>query len=252
MVQCPNEGDGLLSNGFNTEHLQKFIEYIEDSTQSVLGKSAITWCENIKKRSSNNDRTYEDFPLLPSERQCRYSLQKWINDIGYSDLKSCSAAILAWGGMKVSHGHLAFQSYDLWGPIINGLYNGSISKEDAYDRFLTLRQRSELKGMGIAYFTKLIFFITHTDAYLKSRNHSGYILDQWTARSINLLSDTPIITMQSSWVSDKNTGSVYGKFCEKIEQLADLIHRPPAQTEELLFSHGGRNKGSWRAYIIAQ
>ncbi len=250
MAQCPNEGDDLLSNYFNAEHLQKFTECIEDNDQSVLGKSAITWCENIKKHSSKNCKTYENFPILPSDRQCRNSLQNWINDIGYSDLRSCSAAILAWGGMKVSHGHLAFQSYSLWGPIITDLYSGSISAEAAYDRFHTLRQTSELKGMGIAYFTKLIFFLTHTDPYLKARNRSGYILDQWTARSINLLSDTPIINMQSSWVTDKNTGQVYGIFCEKIEQLADLIHRTPAQTEELLFSRGGRNKGSWRAYVI--
>ena len=104
-------------------------------------------------------------------------------------------------------------------------------------------------GIGPAYYTKLIFFC--------HPKHDGYIMDQWTARSANLLidqSDNRIRLNKSKYfqgVSDFNNQCVYEEFCCNVERLAKECGNPyPSEIEEALFSKGGRNKLDWRRYVI--
>jgi hypothetical protein len=97
--------------------------------------------------------------------------------------------------------------------------------------------------MGPAYFTKLICFV--------NPNLKGYIMDQWTSKSINLLFENKIVFLNASGhVSDKNTSQIYEDFCLKIEYLADLLNLKPIDLEENLFGNGGVNKGKWRQFVV--
>jgi hypothetical protein len=100
-----------------------------------------------------------------------------------------------------------------------------------------------LPGMGPAYFTKLIHFLGPAD---------GYILDQWTARSTNLLFG-PLVYLKPvhrGWhVDDRNTSAHYERYCAQVEWLAEQISRRvaavlPSEVEHALFAPGG-----WREYV---
>jgi len=106
--------------------------------------------------------------------------------------------------------------------------------------------------MGPAFFTKLIYF------FGKSATDRGYIMDQWTARSANLLLDTPLVhvieTRSGSWVSDKNSEEVYEIFCQFIERLSHELNVTTDLAEEIIFSNGNKGRlhtrGAWRDYVL--
>lgn len=155
--------------------------------------------------------------------------------------------IFAWGGINRKHAFWALENFKSWEYIIKELRQG-LSSIEAYDEFYHLRKKS-LRGIGPAYYTKLIFFC--------HPKHDGYIMDQWTARSVNLLLDQSgdrIRLNKSKYfqgVSDCNDQSAYKKFCFDVKRLAkECGNRDPGQIEEALFSKGGRNKLDWRRYVI--
>ena len=87
-------------------------------------------------------------------------------------------------------------------------------------------------------------------------------MDQWTARSVNLLGISPQIEMyniagkagaQSMGVSDKNSLDTYENFCSFVEALVAEVDEAtsPSEIEEAMFSQG-RGKGEWRNYVISQ
>lgn len=152
-------------------------------------------------------------------------------------------AILSWGGMNREHGKSLFQNKE-WLELIEKIKSNQIrTREEAYALFTALRKNKKLKGMGPAYFTKLICFVNPS---LK-----GYIMDQWTSKSINLLFENKIVALTNSGhVADKNSSAIYEDFCLKIEFLANLLNLKPIDLEENLFSNGGINKGKWRQFVV--
>ena len=158
-------------------------------------------------------------------------------------VEELSIAILSWGGMNREHGRSLFQHND-WLDIVKRMRNNDIkTRKEAYDLFQVLRKNKKLKGMGPAYFTKLICFV--------NPNLKGYIMDQWTSKSINLLFDNKIVALTNSGhVADKNNASIYEDFCLKIEYLSELLKLNPIDLEENLFSNGGINKGKWRQFVV--
>ena len=107
---------------------------------------------------------------------------------------------MAWGGMKYDHGLAAWACRDRWLGIVKDLRAGTLSRQEAYARFRQFRAGNSGSGMGPAYYTKLIFF-ARPRADNDSCGTVGYIMDQWTSLSINLLFDTgngPLIDLSST------------------------------------------------------
>ena len=106
--------------------------------------------------------------------------------------------------------------------------------------------------MGPAFFTKLIYF------FGQKSDSRGYIMDQWTALSANLLTGRKLVDMQifkgGARVSDDNSSDVYNDFCCFIEVLAQELNESSDQAEIRIFSMGGRRekKGKWRTYLNEQ
>ncbi len=166
--------------------------------------------------------------------------KNFVKDLNNAEL---AIAILSWGGMNREHGKSLFEQKE-WLDIIAKMSNNAIkTRKEAYELFAALRKNKKLKGMGPAYFTKLICFV--------NPNLKGYIMDQWTSKSINLLFDNKIVSLNNAGhVADKNTAQIYEDFCIKIEYLADLLKLKPIELEENLFSNGGINKGKWRQFVV--
>ncbi len=184
-------------------------------------------------------------------------------------------SIMAWGGMKEHQfmmcmtGTKLFKSkldqkykikntslvkeYDDLNEICNCMDYVSktkLTREEIYDIFANLN----LFQCGPAYFTKLMFFTSY-------KANSCFIMDQWTARSINLLIDDQYICMRNSKnpspSKEGNNGKKYNRFCLIIEDLSKKISKikkplliTPSEVEQLLFSRGGKkDKLEWRKYV---
>lgn len=170
------------------------------------------------------------------------------------------AAILAWGGMHDKHRKLLFELENKeWLEVASELRKGNLERTKAYDRFKKLRRHDKLRGMGPAFFTKLIYFLMPQKS---ARFEPGYIMDQWAGSSINLLSSEEIVLMDVQkprgsnnggseskpkfTVSHENDGQNYEKFCEEVNWLVDHLGKCPNQIDRALVSDHGK---SWREYV---
>lgn len=216
----------------NNEALEKLKSSI-NNFKSWNGINAIDWGNYFYQKNLNQSL---DFKLTRSEL-LNYD---FIKDLTSEEL---AIAILSWGGMNREHGKSLFKHKE-WLDLIEKMRTNEIkTRKEAYELFKTLRKNKKLKGMGPAYFTKLICFVCP--------NLKGYIMDQWSSKSINLLFDNKTVFLNNNGnVTDKNTAEIYEDFCSKIQYLADILNLKPIDLEENLFSNGGVNKGKWRQFVV--
>ena len=211
------------------EELSKSITYFSNWN----GINAKNWASYFYNKNIHPNLDYK----LTRSELLDTNFTKDLND------EELAIAILSWGGMNREHGKSLFEHKE-WIDIITKMRNNEIvTRKETYELFAELRKSKKLKGMGPAYFTKLICFI--------NPNLNGYIMDQWTAKSINLIFDNKIVALNNSGhVADRNNAAIYEDFCLKIEYLADLLNLKPIDLKENLFSNGGVNRGKWRQFVV--
>ena len=74
-------------------------------------------------------------------------------------------------------------------------------------------------------------------------------MDQWTARSINLLTGKRVVKLDhSNTVSIDNDVYAYREFCQIVCAMAKHLGATVEDTEMRLFSQG-RGKGMWRNHV---
>ena len=215
-------------------HLNVFGQAFERGPGPWLGRQAQNWAQHVTGLLR---------PELPAARQDRFALREWLPGKSTNDRL---LAICAWGGMKVGHGRNMWAAKDdlerdddltrTLGALPN------LNRREAYTRFRTLRSANGLPGVGPAFFTKLIYFMGQGD---------GYILDQWTGRSINLLFG-PLVHLSpvaGGWrVTDGNSAIHYERYCRCVERLAEMLTaNDPSEVESALFA-----PGPWRDYLQLQ
>jgi len=182
---------------------------------------------------------------------------------GETDIVKICDKIFHWGGIhRENQERLKQQRDKTWLEIATDIKAGKLDRVSAYAAFHRLRVGGKLKGLGPAYFTKLIYFLMPK----KPEVPRGYIMDQWVGCAINILTQKDIVLMDSdysnSWsktrklkqtdsyrVCDANTAEDYDRFCCLIEEIAAEISKLPDTTELLLMSRGGRKPLEWRAYV---
>ncbi len=157
----------------------------------------------------------------------------------------CALTILVWGGIRRDNARRAFLAIDQWRSVFADVRRNALDRRLAYDLFAKLRP-NKLPGVGPAYYTKFIYFLTH------NRKSRGYIMDQWTSLSINIIYGRPLIQMNKGKtgyvVSDRNSGDNYDCYCSKVEEIADHVGKTPDEVELMLFSEG-RGRGLWREFV---
>lgn len=154
-------------------------------------------------------------------------------------------SILAWGGMKCDAARRLFENEHLWTNVVRSLRSGDLDRRASYDLCADAVRQVKAGGIGPAYFTKLIFFA--------NPRHDGYIMDQWTSRSVNLLLAGPAVVKMRTrdHVNPSNSSDDYERFCQAVEELSSLLlNRTPEETEQCLFSTGGKKPSPWRRYLI--
>ena len=181
---------------------------------------------------------------LPDEKMNRTRLKEFCHtDSGASDIE-CAIAVMAWGRKNRKHGITLFNRFAEIQPIIRDMRHSKVTHLEAYKRFDDIWKQPQNLGMGASYFTKLIFF--------SEPSRKGYIMDQWSSKSVNLLTGRDIVYLTNGYVNKKNTADNYQLFCEYIESLAFRLGTSGENVEIGMFSKGGRKKWPWRQYVVDQ
>jgi len=152
---------------------------------------------------------------------------------------------MAWGGKGSGtggQGHVAaaWTAQVKLGSHLNLLRTGGLSRCEAYRLFLGT---GAIPGIGPAFFTKLIYFFSSSPDF--------YILDQWTAKSVNLLTGNRVVKMSGNAVFNGNKCGNYLAYCHEVDEIACLLKVTGEQAEEMMMSKGGHNPWHWRAYMRA-
>ena len=267
---------------YNQIHFEKLLDAFDNDFKKL----------DLSFGSQKDPDTFRKYLLsldkeLSLDKKNLESLQNRFNkkQISIEDLKKyCKSdnatirkliSIMAWGGMKEHQFMMCMTGTHLFKcklddkykakntteiKAYDGLYKicesmdyiskTKLSRANIYDIFASLN----LFQCGPAYFTKLMFFSSFQE-------NSCFIMDQWTARSINLLIDDQYISMRNSQNPSPskigNNGKRYDRFCKIIEDLSYKISKikepieiTPSEVEQLIFSRGGNmNKLEWRKYV---
>lgn len=176
-------------------------------------------------------------------------------------VENCFISTMAWGGMQRGNGRRIWDVRKDCLLLCTAIRAGQHTRASGFDAFLALRNNKLLPGMGPAYFTKILFFA--------SPLQDAYILDQWTARSMHLLSRQgryPAVRkdytsaakalrynapgMLRMIVDDKVSSADYVDYCNQVDNLAANLGWHAHQAEERLFSSGGRAPHPWRSQVM--
>lgn len=120
------------------------------------------------------------------------------------------------------------------------LRTADLSRAEAYNLFAGEKR---IPFLGPAYFTKLLYFFGRPGCY---------IMDQWTTKSVILLTGQNLVRHNNSGPTHQNTGENYELFCRVIDDLAARLGQSGDEIEQRLFSVGAvrrQPRGDWRQHV---
>jgi len=180
----------------------------------------------------------------PTGQLTRLELRKLCRDPEV-DVLIAYAAVMAWGGRGVDSRNYRQSLSDESRPhLIAILTQLRASRKNRQDDFGAMQAAAEsIKGLGISFYTKLLFFFRE--------KADAYILDQFTAKSAKLLFDPCLVILKSNgYPQPDNTPKSYEWFCAATEAMGAGRTTPPIwtgeQIEQAMFDVRG---GVWRKYL---
>lgn len=184
---------------------------------------------------------------LPAAAQTREEVRRLCRNEEFPLLYRYICA-MAWGsqggGARSRNARWAWAERERLELLLAAIVAGNIDRAQAYALFCG---SGAIKGLGPAYFTKLLYFFWPDERC--------YIMDQWTARSVNYLTGEKMVRMSGNYVASNNDGKRYERYCQAVESLADSTgpekRLSGAETEMRLFCRGGKPAGRWRTIIRA-
>ena len=201
--------------------------------QGAIGRAPCAWANHLQPGLGDQ---FE----LDHERITRDRLLSLARE-GSPDKFFLSA--MAWGGMRVDHGQAAWAARETWIKPLSAALAGGHSRGELYEQFAAV----PVGGMRAAYFTKLIHF-----ASVPRVSPVGYIMDQWTAKSVNLIRRQEVVALDAAgFVRPINDRHAYEAFCKVIDAIGAHLQIDGAKAEERIYSRGGRRRAPWRAYVKA-
>lgn len=184
---------------------------------------------------------------LPAQQLTRTAVKDICRDLRNPVLFGYVCA-MAWGlqgaDRRTKHVTNAWSERGRITENLESLRAGGHSRCTTYNLFLN---HGRIGGLGPSFFTKLIYFF--------SPGNQFYIMDQWTGKSVNLLTGQNIVRMGGE--TCKETPAPYNKcgnyqaFCEEIDFMAAERRMTGEQIEEALFSKDNGDPGPWRNYVKA-
>ncbi|WP_145928915.1 hypothetical protein OH491_11145 [Termitidicoccus mucosus] len=181
---------------------------------------------------------------LPTTQICRTTVRAICRNPANPVLFGYVCA-MAWGAQGAGlggAGHVvkAWANHAQIIPKLTALRRGNMTRCQAYNLFCGC---GRVCGLGPAYFTKLLYFFSPTPDF--------YIMDQWTAKSVDLLTGNWVVRMAGNAVANYNKCGNYKAYCEEIDHIAGQLGGgiTGEQVEEMLMSKGGYNPWQWRSHV---
>jgi hypothetical protein len=211
---------------------------IPHTPQGSVGYVPATWAMNHKLPSVPN------VAGLPHHKLDRAQVRAICRNPAHHVLFGYVCA-MAWGLQGAGpggRGHVA----SAWAarnnliPKLNTLRVGGLTRITAYNLFTGA---NAISGLGPSYFTKLLYFFSPQPTF--------YIMDQWTGKSVDLLTGNWIVRMAGTAPSSLNKSGNYQACCEEIDSLAGLLGNTGEQIEERMFSKGKPHPWPWRSHVDA-
>lgn len=165
---------------------------------------------------------YKQYPDVTSTKP---EVKAMVADKSNSSLK-LMFYILSWGGIvnrannpKILYKKLSTDKVARTevAKVLQQMRYGSMTNQQAFDAFQSLRKKGYLPGLGVSFFTKVIYFLRP--------GKSAFILDQWTAKAMNYLhskdpNSYPQVDMDGEFPANNLTGTDYDAFNKGIKQVA--------------------------------
>jgi hypothetical protein len=189
----------------------------------------------------------EDVPdteSLPNQTLCRQAVRQICQNIK-SPVLFGYACVMAWGMQGrgpggSNHVQKAWKKSEKIALLIEKLRHENLTVQDSYNLF---SGENEVPYLGPSYFTKLIYFFRPQE--------DAYIMDQWTGKSVNLLTRPrcKVVKLYGSSPLRSNTSRNYKDFCLEISRMSQLLGLSGDHVEQKLFSWGGKKPETWRKYV---
>lgn len=188
---------------------------------------------------------------LPNMQQTRQQVRQICIDPNSPELIGY-IHVMAWGGQGDRFGHktLAWQNMDQIIPKLQALREGGLNHCQTYNLFAG---ENKVAGLGPSFFTKLIYFFTPEP---QPGQIGFYIMDQWTAKSVDLLTQQWVVRLQRSEKTSpghNNKCGNYEAFCREVEHIAAALEiggvHTGDQVEQRLMSEGGHHAQLWRQHV---
>lgn len=218
--------------------------------QEVIGQPPASYIPILKEclpgHQSMDCRSSPIRPLLATYpntagQLSRSALRNLCNDPKV-DVLEAYAALMAWGGQHRRWFRASLNHHQQLRDLLCWL-RGSRRCRYSCDFAGTQQRCQSITGLGISYFTKVLHFFRGAN--------DAYILDQWTAKSINLL--LPGTVPMSRWggPDQKTTPGEYEAYCAAVEALKHVMGSgwTGEMIERALFDRRG---GCWRKWVKAQ
>lgn len=223
------------------EPLQRLRENLVNATvprQGAVGNAPERYLDELAKLAVTNGMLPDE--LNVSEQLDRESVLK-VARSEEVDVLQAYAVTMAWGGRNFRNFRLTLEKGSIQSlkKLLSALRTSKKSREADFER--AQKACTTIKGLGISFHSKLLFF--HRPA------QNAYILDQWTAKSANLLfANCPIRLTSQGMPHPGTTAKQYGWFCEALEFLGRQFNPELSgeQVERALFDRPG---GSWRSHV---
>ena len=220
----------IVFNGEALEYLKLCTHRLQKVSSELkkkmwIGQDAKTWFSTAQVDWVVDNLSTK--PLTRTELLEKIHLIKHRGTIDTAECRRLIIEILAWGGSR--HRQDTMSSIRHYETICQQLLTNDISATQAYQLFYEAQNSGSMRGMGPAYYTKLICFLG---------DQSGLILDQWTARSMNkLLASKVVLLNNGKYVSSQNSLDVYRRYLSFISELASKLEiRNHLEVEEIIFS----------------
>lgn len=154
------------------------------------------------------------------------------------------ACIMAWGWRNFSNYRLTLKQPALKNlkSLITKLRSSKLSRKNDFS--LTQNSAKNIKGLGISFYTKLLFFLRPAA--------DAYILDQWTAKTATVLFPGVGIKLTAAGLpSPQTTPRTYESFCAALDSCTGTTGWGKAWTtgEEVERTIFDRPNGQWRNWL---
>jgi len=242
----------------------RFFEMIEPDDRALL---KIEW--DILHTSDPNGTLYMDAPSpasrnpqrlarvagMPNYQQYKAEpdnkrdVQAMVANKNNSSLK-LFFYIMAWGGMvnRANNPQMLYrklktdkQARVAFIRTLDTIRFGNVSNAQAFDMIQDLRDRGYLPGLGVSFFTKVLYFLRP--------GKNAFILDQFTIKAINYLNSKdprsyPKLAMTGDMPASNLTGQDYEAYNQAIKQVAidlkeELGNMSPEEAEFTIFGAFG-------------